>query len=158
MQETRVWSLGQEDPLEKEMAAHSSILAWEILWAEEIGGLQSVGSQRVRHDWSDLACTQNKPHRITESTTPALTWTAEGCDQRTLLLWPWSPLFICIWNLAMYLVSTTSNRTCVHSFPEGPNSCPSRLLSHCVSSEKGGTILLWRCQRWMCLGRTLKSA
>ena len=50
MQETRVRSLGQEDPLEKEMATHSSILAWEILWAEEIGGLQSVGSQRVRRD------------------------------------------------------------------------------------------------------------
>ena len=51
MQETRVWSLGQEDPLEKEMPTHSSILAWRILWAEEAGGLQSMGLQRVRHDW-----------------------------------------------------------------------------------------------------------
>ena len=47
-QETRVRSLGQEDPLEKEMAAHSSIFAWEIPWTEEPGGLQSMGSQRVR--------------------------------------------------------------------------------------------------------------
>ena len=50
MQETQVQSLGQEDPLEKEMATHSSILAWEIPWTEEPGGLQSMGSQRVGHD------------------------------------------------------------------------------------------------------------
>ena len=49
--ETQVWSLGQEDPLEKEMATHSSILAWRIPWIEEPGGLQSMGSQRVGHDW-----------------------------------------------------------------------------------------------------------
>ena len=49
-QETWVWSLGQEDPLEKEMATHSSILAWEIPQTEEPGGLQSMGSQRIRHD------------------------------------------------------------------------------------------------------------
>ena len=50
MQETRVQSLGQEDPLEKEMAYHSSTLAWKIPWMEEPGRLQSTGSQRVRHD------------------------------------------------------------------------------------------------------------
>ena len=50
MQETRVRSLGREDPLEKEMATHSSILAWRISWTEEPGGLQSTGSQRVGHD------------------------------------------------------------------------------------------------------------
>ena len=50
MQETWVQSLGQEDPLKKEMATHSSILASEIPWTEETGGLQSMGSQRVRHD------------------------------------------------------------------------------------------------------------
>ena len=47
MQEMRVQSRGGEDPLEKEMAAHSSILAWEIWWTEEPGRLQSLGSQRV---------------------------------------------------------------------------------------------------------------
>ena len=51
MQETQVWFLDQEDSLEKEMATYSSILAWEIPWTEESGGLQSRGSQRVRHDW-----------------------------------------------------------------------------------------------------------
>ena len=51
VQETRVQSLGQEDPLEKGMATHSSILAWEIPWTEEQAGLQSTWSQRVGHDW-----------------------------------------------------------------------------------------------------------
>ena len=50
IQETWVWSL-QADPLEKEMATHSSILAWRIPWTEEPGGLQSMWSQRVRHNW-----------------------------------------------------------------------------------------------------------
>ena len=51
-QETQVQSLRREDPLEKEMATHSSILAWEIPWTEELDGLQSMGSQRVKHDWA----------------------------------------------------------------------------------------------------------
>ena len=50
MQEMQVQSLGQEDPLEQEMATHSTILAWRIPWTEEPGGLQSVGLQRVGHD------------------------------------------------------------------------------------------------------------
>ena len=50
MRETRVRSLGWEDPLEKEMAIHSSTIAWKIPWTEEPGRLQSMGSQRVRHD------------------------------------------------------------------------------------------------------------
>ena len=49
MQETGVRSLGQEDPPEKEMATHSSILAWRMPWTEEPGGLQSTGLQRVGH-------------------------------------------------------------------------------------------------------------
>ena len=51
MQETWVRSLGWEDPLEKEMATPSSTLAWKVPWTEERGGLQSMGSQRVRNDW-----------------------------------------------------------------------------------------------------------
>ena len=54
MWETRVWSLGWEDPLEKEKANHSSTIAWKIPWTEEPGRLQSMGSQRVRHDWAIL--------------------------------------------------------------------------------------------------------
>ena len=52
MQETRVWSLAREDPLEKGMAIHSSILAWRIPWTEEPGGLQSMRTQRVGHNWA----------------------------------------------------------------------------------------------------------
>ena len=62
MWETRVWSLGREDPLEKEMATHSSILAWRIPWREEPGRLQSMGSQRVRHDW-ETSLHFTSPHR-----------------------------------------------------------------------------------------------
>ena len=51
MQETWVWILGREDPLEEEMATYPSILAWRIPWTEEPGWLQSKGFQRVRHDW-----------------------------------------------------------------------------------------------------------
>ena len=61
MQEMRVQSLGQEDPLENGMATHSSILAWRIPWTEEPGGLWSKGSQRVRHD------------RVTDTTTTPTT-------------------------------------------------------------------------------------
>ena len=64
MQETRVQSQGQEDPLEKEMATHSSTLAWRIPWTEEPGGLQSMGLQRVGHD------------RVINTTTVSLVQTA----------------------------------------------------------------------------------
>ena len=57
MKETQVQSLGWEDPLEKEMATQFSILVWEIPWTEEPGGLQSMRSQRVIHDWaSNTSC------------------------------------------------------------------------------------------------------
>ena len=52
MRETRVWSLGWEDPLEKEMAIHSRTIAWKIPWTEEPGRLQPMGLQRVGHDWA----------------------------------------------------------------------------------------------------------
>ena len=51
MQEMRVWSLGGKDPLKREIATHSSILAWRISWTEEPGELQPMGSQRVRRSW-----------------------------------------------------------------------------------------------------------
>ena len=60
MQETQVRSLGQEDPLEEEMATHSSIFAWRIPWTEEPGGLPSIKLQRAGYDCSDWAHTQAK--------------------------------------------------------------------------------------------------
>ena len=53
----KVWSLGREDPLEKEMVTHSCIIAWRIPWTEEPGGLQFISSQRIGHDWGGLAHT-----------------------------------------------------------------------------------------------------
>ena len=75
MRETWVWSLGREDPLEKEMANHSNILAWRIPWMEELGRLQSKGSQRVGHDWATslyffkhlCLCANSSEIRTTES-------------------------------------------------------------------------------------------
>ena len=60
IEQTRLQSLGREDPLEKRMATHSRTLAWRIPWTEEPGGLRSIGSQSVEHDWIDLGCTQCK--------------------------------------------------------------------------------------------------
>ena len=77
MQETeemQVPSLGQEDPLEEGMATHSSILAWRIPRTEEPGGLPSVRSQRVEHDWSDLAHTHTLMKETSESAQPPTLW------------------------------------------------------------------------------------
>ena len=57
MQETQVQFLGWEDPLEEEMATHSSFLAWRIPWSEELGRLQSMESQSTGHDWADILTT-----------------------------------------------------------------------------------------------------
>ena len=67
VQETQVRSLGWEEPLEKEMATHSSILAWRILWTEDPGGLWPMGSQRVGHDWATNTAATIPPRRSTFS-------------------------------------------------------------------------------------------
>ena len=64
MWETWDLSLGREDPLEESMATHSSILPWRIPWTEEPGGLQSMGSQRVRHDWATKHSTSYAPTKF----------------------------------------------------------------------------------------------
>ena len=104
MWETWVWSLGWEDALEKEMATHFSILAWRIPWTEEPHGLQSMGSQRVRHDWVThfhfhTACHTGYtslylgPPKTDRSWWRGLTecgyWRREW--QTTSVLWPWEP-------------------------------------------------------------------
>ena len=61
MPETRVQFLGTEDSLKKEITTHSSILAWKIPWAEEPGGLQSMGLQRVGHDRADMHAMLERP-------------------------------------------------------------------------------------------------
>ena len=80
--------LGWEDPLEKKMAPHSSILAWEIPQTEEPGGIQSMGSQRVGHNWSDLARTHthtpSSVSRVNACRGPQLT----RKDERSACFWP----------------------------------------------------------------------
>ena len=92
MREARVWSLGREDPLEKEMATHSSILAWRIPWWEEPGRLQSTGSQRVRQDWATSLSLSHFVHNIT-----ALPWSVIFIFNFPASTW------IC-WSIATYLV------------------------------------------------------
>ena len=71
MQETGFQSLGQEDPLEEGLATHSSVLAWRILWTEESGEIQSVGSHRIRHDWAtEHHQRREELRRVTAHATP----------------------------------------------------------------------------------------
>ena len=81
MQETQVWSLGREDPLEKEMATNSSSLAWRIPWREEPGRLQSMGSQRVRHDWATS---------LTHSLTGNVCYVLSHFSRVWLFITPWA--------------------------------------------------------------------
>ena len=81
VRETRVWSLGWEAPLEKEMATHSSTLAWKIPWMEEPGGLQSVGSQRVRHDWATSLSVFTFMHWRRKRQPSVLAWRIPGTGE-----------------------------------------------------------------------------
>ena len=75
------------DPLEEGMATHSSILAWRIPRTEKPGGLQSIGSQRVGHDWSNLVCTHT--HTLTKSKKPDKSESWWGCCIRAILIHHW---------------------------------------------------------------------
>ena len=77
MQETQVQSLGQEDPLEKETATHSSIPACRIPWTEEPGELQFMGLQRVRHNWVTNTTTTTKYWRADIGNKSCITWEEE---------------------------------------------------------------------------------
>ena len=92
MQETQIRSLGREDLLEKEMATHSSILAWRIPWTEEPGKVQSLGSQRVWHDWSNLVC------NIRSTPLPLIFRVPVSWTQTAIysLFTPWSHLLFCM--------------------------------------------------------------
>ena len=95
MWETGVWSLGREDPLEKGMATYSSVLAWEIPWTVEPGGLQSMESQRLRHDWVTNMITflslKHFPAQLWTQISPcsqAQLWTQiSPCGQAQLILY-----------------------------------------------------------------------
>ena len=108
MQESWVYFLGWKDHLKKEMATHSSILAWKIPWKEEPGRLQSIGSQRVGHDWRDLAqvCTGPRQGRLSKSwsgiTEPGCTeiYDLYLCDlyqSHTTVTVPPTGSYLCFW-------------------------------------------------------------
>ena len=106
MRETWVWPLGREDPLEKEMAAHSNILTWKIPWTEEPGRLQSMGSQRVGHDWVTSLSLSTKVHLVKAMIFPVVMY---GCESWTIKkaehwriadfeLWCWRKLLRVPWT------------------------------------------------------------
>ena len=75
-----VWSMDQEDPLEKEMATHSSIPAWRIPWTEEPGKLQYMGSQRVRHDWTtNITLLLHYIYNYLHGVFITFSWVAQSC-------------------------------------------------------------------------------
>ena len=110
MQEMQLWSLGWVDPLEEGVATHSSILAWRVPWTEEPGGLQSMGSQRVGHDWSDLAHTHGifccrycifvsaDAHRVCCMPSVVNNAARDVCWllSRQVARWDWSSLVFCL--------------------------------------------------------------
>ena len=108
--ETWVWSLGQEDPLEMGLTTHSSLLAWRIPWTEKPGGLQSIGSQRVRHDWNDLAHTHAMERAVGDFFTPTL-----------LLLQVWADLGIPIPLISGYPRTDRSQPICAYKTWEEPS-------------------------------------
>ena len=131
MQETWVRSLGWEDPLEKETAAHSSILVWKIPWTAEPGRLPSMGSQRVGHDWAtslslslyvyNTSCLSIQPLiDIWVAYTSRLLW--------IVLLWPW--VYKYLWETLLPDISTGSGTAgwfffivIFLNFFEGPPYC-----------------------------------
>ena len=91
MQETWVRSLGGEGPVEKEMATHSSILAWKTSWMEKPGGLQSMESQRVGHDWvTSLTILPQTPFKI-----PSSWWKMGHFNYQGILLFFWPHPVVC---------------------------------------------------------------
>ena len=140
MQETQVQSLGQENPLEKEMATHSSILAWKIAWLEEPCGLQSMEPQRVGHNWATnslSSCTSRLPRWLSGKELPASARDVGNVDSIPGSgRFPWvgnvNPLqYYCLenfmnrgaWQATVHGVSRSSTRLSMCFFM----LCPSRL-------------------------------
>ena len=98
--ELKVPSLGWEDPLDKAMATHSSIIAWRIWWIEEPGGLHSIGSQIVRQDWSNLLCT----HYVLLTKLPISGFNSIGLHKRCLVPSAYLPMSRWLWmQIHIYL-------------------------------------------------------
>ena len=128
MQEIQVWSLSRDDPLEEGMATHSSSLAWRVPWTEEPGGLQSLRSHRVRHDWSDSATAAN-PH-----------WHHDRSKSTVNLgVHSWCSVFCAKWHVSITLVLQSIFTALkilyalpIHSFCPPPP--PQPLIFYCFHS------------------------
>ena len=111
MQEMLVQSLSWEDPMEEGMATHANILAWRIPWIEEPGRIQSIGSQRVRHDWSNWACTHPLVLEQFVKRLSLLYWIFLQCCVCVYIythiykyIWTYTGLFILfLWSICLYL-------------------------------------------------------
>ena len=94
MLELQETSLGQEYPLEEEMATHSSILTWEIPWTEKPGGLQPTGLQRVGHDWATEHSMKGKQHTVYQATTLLAGLLSFNVQSLWVLYWTVSHVFL----------------------------------------------------------------
>ena len=119
--ETPVGSLGWEDPPEKRIATYSSILAWRIPWTEELGGLQSTGSQRVGHDWVTNTHTDTHTHthtqcQVAENMCSLMFTNLKGKNENSWLS-QHSPSFLRTVSLEGYLLTPHFH---LHPRPPGP--------------------------------------
>ena len=115
MWETWVWSLGGEDSLEKEMATLSSILAWKIPWTEECGGLQSMVSRNVGHDWAISVLPMAQNINIANNPTQTLLTPSSLPSAFMVLVYHFLKVFISKWNdssKTLYLVFKTESSWC----------------------------------------------
>ena len=101
VQETWVWYLGQKDPLEKETATYCSILAWRVPWTEDPGGLQSIGSQRVGHNWATNTFISDIIEYLSFSVW-LISLNIRFC--RSILLWKMAIFHFCDWRIRMQLL------------------------------------------------------
>ena len=161
MQEMQVRSLGQEDPLEKEMVIHSSFLAWRIPWMEKPGRLQFTGSRRVGHDWATSLYT--------------IHYTQFSCSVVSNSLWPqglWYARLPCpSWTPGAYSNSCPSSRwchptisssvvpffSCLPSFPVSGSFPMSQFFTsggQSITVSTSASVLLMNIQDWFPWGLT----
>ena len=138
MWETWVWSLGWEDPLEKDMASHSSILAWRIPWTEEPGGLQSTGLQRVRHDWAtSLQVCHGFPYKEQASNlTTAVTIHSDfGAQENKIYRWFHFFPFSSVQFSCSVVSDSLRPHVSQHARPPCPSPTPGVHPNSCASSQ-----------------------
>ena len=142
MQETWVWSLGGENPLEKGMATHSNILAWRIPWTKEPGGLQATGLQRIGHDWANKQSTSSNKLDCKEG------WALRNwCFKIVVLEKPLESPFVLQAYSVQFSCLVMSNSLWPHESQHSrppcpsptprvyPNSCPSSQWCHSAISS-----------------------